>query len=107
MGQQQIHTDVRQLKATQVPPKWPYLESSENDTKYKAEQKHNYDKCHKIRSLPDKTPVWATTDNRNVPGRVVRQANTRSYYTVLSTHNTIKFTETGVNFVCVCKTLKQ
>ena len=82
MGRQ-IRTDVPQLKTAHIPT-WPYLENFRvQDEKYKAEQKHNYDKRHRVRplpSLPDKTPVWVTTDNRNVPGRIIQQSNTpRSY----------------------------
>ena len=83
MGRQ-IRTDIPQLKTAYI-PNWPYLDNFriQDDTVSTRQNRNANDKRHRVRqlpSLPDKTPVWVATDNRNVPGRVVQQANTpRSY----------------------------
>ena len=49
-------------------PKWPYLKTFEEQEKaYKRNQKKNYDKRHRTRSMldiPDDHPVWVSTDGQ-------------------------------------------
>ena len=62
----QIRTDVPQLKTAHI-PNWPYLDNFRMQDEYKAEQKCNYDKHHRVKQLPsllDKTPVWVVTQGR-------------------------------------------
>ena len=106
MGRQ-IHTDVPQMKTAQI-PNWFYLDNFRmQDEKFKAEQKYNYDKRHRVRqlpSLPDNTPVWVTTSNRNVPEELCDKLILQD--PILLTHNLAKFAGTGVNFVFHHNTLK-
>ena len=66
-------------------PSWPNLtEFRKADKQYKKKQKHQYDRRHRVRELPefgDDTEVFVT-DGRShnvVPGRVIQSSGTRSY----------------------------
>ena len=78
-----IRTDVPQhTRAFQ--PDWPYLkEFRERERKYRDDQKWNYDKHYRTRSLPDlpeNTPVWVDMQNGQVQGTIVSSApEPRSY----------------------------
>ena len=78
-----IRTDVPQVSKTFV-PQWPYLQTfSHKDKEFKAQQKLNYDRRHRTKSLPqfpDDTPVWVRTNNNQTPGRITSASSTpRSY----------------------------
>ena len=83
MGRQ-LRTDIPQTKIT-LTPDWPYLtDFRQKDEEIKKKQKANYDKRHRVRSLPplsNDEPVWIHTQDREVPGRVIQPAATpRSYF---------------------------
>ena len=78
-----IRTDVPQVSKNFV-PQWPYLQSFTNkDKEFKAQQKLNYDRRHRTKSLPqfpDDTPVWVRTNDNQIPGRITSASSTpRSY----------------------------
>ena len=78
-----IRTDLPQPQQNLL-PEWPYLEDyTEKHKKFKADQKRQYDRRHRVQSLPilpEDQPVWVNTEGRQVPGTVVQQADTpRSY----------------------------
>ena len=78
-----IRTDLPQPQQNLL-PEWPHLEDyTEKHKKFKADQKRQYDRRHRVQSLPilpEDQPVWVNTEGRQVPGTVVRQADTpRSY----------------------------
>ena len=79
-----VRTNVPQI-AQQFVPEWPYLEQFKAaDKRYKKNQKEAYDTRRRVQSLPeldDDLPVWVNMQNGQVPGTIVRQANTpRSYH---------------------------
>ena len=78
-----IRTDVPQGKK-QLIPDWPHLKGfREVDKQYKDHQKQDYERRHRVRSLPElpgETPVWVDTSRGQVQGRIVQSAGTpRSY----------------------------
>ena len=74
-----------QVKANFI-PQWSYTESfRELDAKFKASQKENYDKRHRVRellSLPEDQNVWVNTREQQVPGRILQMAETPRSYVV-------------------------
>ena len=60
--------------ASQFIPDWQFLEEfRKSDSKYKEQQKKNYDKQHRVRSqspLPADVPVLVKTGNQTTPGSV-------------------------------------
>ena len=58
----------------QLIPNWPYLRTfREKNIEFKPTQKVNFDKCHRVRELPpipDGSPVWITTENQPIEGKV-------------------------------------
>ena len=77
-----LRTDIPQVKKHFV-PNWPNLTNfNALDQKFKSSQKHNYDKRHRSKhlpELPDKLPVWVESQGKQVPGEVIEQAAPRSY----------------------------
>ena len=78
-----IRTDLPQPQQNLL-PNWPHLKNfKEKHQMFKAEQKRNYDRRHRVRSLPilpEDQPVWVNMEGRQIPGTVSRQADTpRSY----------------------------
>ena len=65
-----LHSSLPQTVASLV-PQWSYLkEFRVADQRFKAQQKINYDRYHRVHNLPeipDNTDVWITTDNHNIP----------------------------------------
>lgn len=79
-----VRTNVPQI-AQQFVPEWPYLEQFKAaDKRYNKNQKKAYD-TRRVQSLPeldDDLPVWVNIQNGQVPGTIVRQANTPRLYHV-------------------------
>lgn len=78
-----IQTDVPQSEETLI-PSWPFMEEfRKRDQEYKKKQKQYYDKRNRVRTLPalpDESPVWVSTQQKQVPGTVLEPADTpRSY----------------------------
>ena len=70
MGRQ-IRTDIPQTKET-LSPEWSYLERFRHlNREFKARQKADFDRRHRVRPLPDlpvDTDVWVTTGGNPFPG---------------------------------------
>ena len=84
-----IRTTVPQV-SDQLTPQWNYLsEFRKQDGKFKKEQEEQYNRRHRVQSLPglpNNTPVWITNNSTNEPGTVVSPAETpRSY--IVETNN--------------------
>ena len=67
----------------QLKPKWPNLNKiKQKEQKIKLKQKHNYDRRHRVKALPELSPgekVWVKDQKK--PGFVKSEANThRSYF---------------------------
>ena len=66
MGRQ-LRTNLPQI-SEQLKPSWTHLHGfREQDHKFKSQQKANFDKRHKVHSLPQipqQAEVWITTDRR-------------------------------------------
>ena len=80
-----VRTNVPQI-AQQFVPEWPYLEQFKAaDKRYNKNQKKAYDTRRRVQSLPeldDDLPVWVNMQNGQIPGTIVRQANTPHLYHV-------------------------
>ena len=80
-----ICTDLPQPQQNLL-PNWPHLKNfKEKHQMFKAEQKRNYDRRHRVRSLPilpEDQPVWVNMEGRQIPGTVSRQADTPQSYLV-------------------------
>ena len=83
MGRQ-VHSNL--LTSTdQLKPEWPDLELLHSqDSSYKAKLKRHLDKRHRARKLPQldgNDPVFVSSGRNSeaVPGKVIQQANKRSY----------------------------
>eukprot|EP00731_Ephydatia_muelleri_P015747 Em0009g171a len=83
MGRQ-LRTNLPQI-SEQLKPTWTHLHGfQEQDQEFKSHQKANFDKHHRVHSLPQipqQTEVWITTDrSKPTPGVVVGKAEApRSY----------------------------
>ena len=83
MGRQ-LRTNLPQI-SEQLKPKWTHLHGfREQDQEFKSHQKANFDKRHKVHSLPQipqQTEVWITTNrSKSTPSVVVGKAEApRSY----------------------------
>ena len=78
-----IRTDIPQVKENFI-PKWEHIQNFRQlDAKYKKSQKENYDRRHRVRTLPmlpDKQTVWVETRGDQIPGQIQQPASTpRSY----------------------------
>ena len=79
-----IRTDVPQDVNT-FKPEWSYLTMyQEKEKRYRQDQKQNYDRHHRTRTLPDlpdNTSVWVSTPQGQIPGDIVSAApEPRSYH---------------------------
>ena len=63
-------TDIPQVKKHFV-PNWPHVANFNTlDKKFKSSRKHNYDKSHQSKQLPelpDKLPVWVESQGKQAP----------------------------------------
>lgn len=78
-----LKTDIPQPKKAFV-PEWPHLTGfREKDKEWKDKQKSDYDKRHRVKTLPplpDDQSVWIHTQDRQCAGRVLHPAAApRSY----------------------------
>ena len=80
-----IRTDIPQVKDNLI-PKWEHIQNFRQlDENYKQSQKDNYDRYHRVRTLPmlsDKQTVWVETRRHQVIGQVVQIASTPRSYVV-------------------------
>ena len=80
-----IRTDIPQATNLFV-PEWSYLDQfNKQHKKYKARQRRNYNRRHRVRSLPslpDDQLVWVNTRGSLTPGRVIEQASSPRSYVV-------------------------
>ena len=80
-----IRTDIPQATNLFV-PEWSYLDQfNKQHKKYKAGQRRNYSRRHRVRSLPslpDDQLVWVNTQGSLTPGRVIEQASSPRSYVV-------------------------
>ena len=67
-----IRTDAPQDLKT-FTPEWSYLPMyQEKENRYREDQKQNYDRHHRTRSLPElpnDTSVWVSTPQGQIPGK--------------------------------------
>ncbi len=82
-----LHSDIPQIRKQLVPNR-PHIGGfRQQDEQFKASQKSQYNRRHRVRelpSLPDNTPVWVQHQGRQVPGEILRQAGTPRSYVVNS-----------------------
>jgi len=67
-----------------VMPKWDHIHYFKAlDQQYKQSQKDNYNRQHRVRSLPElpaNQPVWVNGRGQQIPGQILQSASTpRSY----------------------------
>ena len=95
-----LRSSLPQTTASLV-PEWSYLkEFREANQKFKEQQKRDYDRRHRVRSLPeipDNTDVWITTDDLNIPGRTVRLADTPRSYLVQTPTGELRRNRSQIN----------
>ena len=89
-----LRTTLPQVQELLV-PNWPYLSQFRlKDKQYKALQKENCDRCHRVSplpELPDGTPVLAQTGDTRSPANVVRPTDApRSYLVQSDTGSTLR-----------------
>ena len=88
-----IHTDIPQATELFI-PEWSYLDQfSKQHKKYKAKQKRNYNRHHRVRplpTLPDDQLVWVNTRGSQTPGRVMEQARSPRSYIVETTSGRVR-----------------
>ena len=97
-----IRTRVPRLKE-QLVPSWPYLEEfrKQND-KFKAKQKRDYDKRHRVKdldSLPNETNVWITSDGERSEGTVLGPDDSPRSYLVSTSTGTMRRNRHHLNVV--------
>ena len=88
-----MRTNIPILKEKLLPELPDYNTFKENDQKFKQLQKCNYDRRHAVHplpSIPDKSKVWVTTENRQTSGQVVSRANTPRSYVVQTDSGTVR-----------------
>ena len=92
-----IKTDVPQMKKLLIPD-WPYLEEFRQiDSQNKQEQKRNYDRRHRVRSLPtlpNDLQVWADTPTGQEPGTIIQPSDTPRSYRVAVPSGEVRRTRT-------------
>ena len=80
-----IRTRLPQTKNVMI-PNWPYLKDFRRKNEVvKSKQKRSYDRRHRfclLPEIPEDTPVWITSRDRQIPGRVDHQAETPRSYVV-------------------------
>ena len=82
------------LVREQLTPNWSYLpEFRRKDQEYKRKQKLNYDSRHRVRSLPclpDDTPVYVRTKDKQVTGNVTTNTSEPRSYDVVTPSGTVR-----------------
>ena len=80
-----IRTDVPQ-DVNKFKPEWSYLlRYREKEKRYRQDQKQNYDRHDRTRSLPElpnNTSVWVSTPQGQIPGNIVSAAREPRPYNV-------------------------
>ena len=80
-----VRTTLPQTQS-QLIPKWPFLEEfKQKDTRFKNQQKRNYDKRHRVQeypSLPSDTQVFVKTDKRVTSGTISSPSGSPRSYVV-------------------------
>jgi len=80
-----IRSDIPHVEDNLM-PKWEHIKNFRQlDTKYKKSQKDNYDRHHRVRTLPmlpDKQTVWVETRGHQIPGCIQQPANAPCLYLV-------------------------
>ena len=88
-----VKTDIPQT-ASHLTPQWHFLpDFQQMDKEFKEKQKQNYDCHHRVRqadSLPVDSPVWVTTGNRQIPGRVISNASAPRSYLVTTSSGPVR-----------------
>jgi len=80
-----VHTNIPQSTEYLIPQLPNYKKFKCDDKKCKYQQKLYYDRQHRTRPLPllpDNTSVLVTTDDKQIPGRVISTADTPPSYIV-------------------------
>ena len=82
------------LVREQLAPSWPYLSEFRcKDQEYKRKQKLNYDSRHRVRSLPclpDNSPVYIRTKDKQVTGKVTTSTPEPRSYTVVTPNGQVR-----------------
>lgn len=88
-----LRTDVPTIPS-QLIPKWSYLEKfRHDDSKFKSQQSHNYNRRHRVRTLPElpaETEVWVRSGNAQSSGRILTSASTPRSYLVSTPGTTLR-----------------
>ena len=88
-----VKTDIPQT-ADHFTPQWHFLpDFQRKENAFKEKQKKNYDRRHGVKPadvLPDDSPVWVTTGNNQIPGRVVSNAATPRSYLVSTSSGLVR-----------------
>ena len=97
-----LRTDVPQTSQS-LTPQWPYLSQfQKDDHTFKDKQKHDFDRRHRVRDLPelpDSTDVWVTTNNNPIPGRVVTSAAAPRSFVVQTPSGNIRRNRSHLNII--------
>lgn len=95
-------SDIPQTKE-KLSPQWSYLEKFRHlNEEFKARQKADFDRRHRVRPLPDipdDTDVWVTTDREARPGRVITHANAPRSYVVDTSHGPVRRNRSQLNIM--------
>ena len=82
------------LVREQLAPGWPYpSEFRRKDQEYKRKQKLNYDSRHRVRflpCLPDNSPVYIRTKDKQVTGKVTTSTPEPRSYTVVTPNGQVR-----------------
>ena len=91
------------MSTDNLTPQWCYLSDfKEADKRYKSKLKRNYDRCHRVRDLPeipDNTNVWITTGGQPVVGQTSNMANTPRSYNVQTSSGVVRRNRAHLNVV--------
>ena len=91
------------LVMKQLIPSWSYLpEFKKDNRKFKEKQKEDFDRQHGVKEqseIPDGSEVVVTTDQQNVPGRVLQPAYTPRSYIVETPSGDIRRNCSQLNIV--------
>ena len=95
-----LRTDVPSTTAFHT-PHWRFLkEFREKDKERKEKQKAEFDRRHRIRTLPDipdNSDVWVTTRGNPVPGQTVCHSTTPRLYVANTPSGTIRRNRSQIN----------
>ena len=96
-----IRTDIPQVKDNFI-PKWEHIQNfKELDGKYKQSQKDNYDRRHRVRTLPmlpENQAVWVDTRGHQVPGQILQTAGTPRSYIVETPYGELRRNRAHLHF---------